>query len=435
MSANGILGKIDKLKQNQPEQIKTVKVFWECCYKKQITKLPDYKIFLETFHKHPLKRLIPRDCSLGGLLQVFAHYWNKTEFPNEVFYSCDINGLYSHVAMIESYNVGKYEILIGKHLLAVNLKNEKFYLGDQKLYGTALVSVVAPKSILVPFLIHKGKMNSVLILCKTCYLKGSKKCNHSDSQREFTGSYFIEELELAMSLGYKVTAIHECHAYFQQKAVFKTFISILNYYKIKFSTYLEGKSDLEKNQYCDILNKKMKFEKPFLLSPKDSSNDSKKYLFKLAANSLVGKFQQRKDKSNVITITDNEDLCILITENKNEVLSIKTYHDSLCQVTIKPNPTKIKDSLHSNCYLGSQVVAYTRIYFYKQIKSVISAQGKLFYIDTDSIFLASPKMLKIHSHSLMLLEISKMFSKILITFIAWGLRNILCQAPKVSIHK
>jgi len=213
--------KVASLIANNPSEIKSVKVFWECFYKKYISKTSLHGSFLKDFKSHPLKRLTPRDCSLVGLLQSFAYLWNQKQFPGETFYCCDINGLYSHVAISESYNVGKYTIILGTHLKLVEIKSNKFYYGKTKLYGTALVTILAPKSLFCPFLIYKDNQKSVLILCRKCYLKKMKKCSHSEAERQFFGSYFIEELEFALSLGYQVTAIHECHAYFEQQTHFQ----------------------------------------------------------------------------------------------------------------------------------------------------------------------------------------------------------------------
>ncbi len=386
--------KIASLKNNNPNEIKCVKVFWECFYRKQISKTTCYQSFVKGFKKHPLTRLTPRDCSTGGLLQSFAYLWNEENFPNETFYCCDINGLYSHAAINQSYNIGKYVTVVGQNLKNIQIKNNSFYYNDSRLFGTALVTVLAPKSLFCPFLIFKDMKKSVLILCRKCYLKKTKKCRHSDSEREFCGSYFIEELEFALLLGYKVTAIHECHAYFEQKPIFRMFLSILNYCKIKHSSYLSSKTEQEKKDYCNNLNDKMNFNEPFLLKPDNKPDPFRKHLFKMAANSLFGELQQRKDKVSTYTITDDEELNSFILEHKNEIQSIQCFEDVICQVTVSPKSSKIKDSLQTNCYLGSQIVANARIFFYKQIQKVLESKAKLFYIDTDGIFFSLPECSK-----------------------------------------
>lgn len=383
-----------KLSQNNSSDIIEVKVFWECFFNHKLKQTQKYLAFRETFKKRPLERLIPRSLCKGGFVQPFALSWSQSQFPNETFYCCDINGLYSHVAISESYNVGKYEVLIGKSLTKIKVKNEKFFIEGRKLYGTMQVTILPPKKLSFPFLICQMKERSVLTLCKKCSDNMMmRKCKHQNKDREFFGSYFIEELEFALTLGYQISAIHECHAYPEQKPIFKAFVSILNYNKIKNSSYLScSSSEQERKNYCELLNKKMNLSPPFALKTNDEPNSYKKFLFKQAANSFFGKFQQRRDKVSTILVGDDDELGKLISKNHSQVQSIDCFEDKICQVTLKPENSYVKDSLHHNCYLGGQIVAFARIFFYKQVQKITQLPTqKLFYCDTDSIFFSLPK--------------------------------------------
>ncbi len=384
--------KVESLKKNNPDRIKNVQVIWECFYNKLLSKSLTHQKFMSSFIKHPLQRLLPRDCSTGGLVQAFALKWTKKLFSKETLFCCDINGLYSYSAINNNFNVGKYTIIMGKLINNLSIKDNLFFYEGKKVYGVAQVRVLAPKNLFCPFLVFKNKQSSFLTLCQRCTLKKIRKCKHSDTQREFYGTYFIEELEFALCLGYQVTAVFECHAYFDQKPIFRKFVSILNYFKTKHSSYLENIVKSEKNSYCQYLNEKMKLEMPFLLTTEGQQNDFKKMLFKLMANSLFGKLQQRQDKMENHIFTDDDELNQFIEKHKNEVQSIECYEDILCQVSINPDKKKINTSLNTNCYLGAEIVAKARIYFYKQIQKVLSIdQSTLYYIDTDCIFFSLPK--------------------------------------------
>ena len=387
--------KLGKLKANNKNEIKDVKVYWECFIRKILFKNKDYQIFKESFKKHPLQRLIPRTLCKGGFIQTFALTWNKKQFPNENFYCCDVNGLYSHAAMSESYNIGKFQVLIGKDLTEITLFENKFYYKGKKLYGTIQATILPPKHLYFPFLISEHQNKSVLTLCRKCFLNKTVKCKHTDNEREFFGSYFVEELEFSLKLGYQISAIHECHAYFEQKPIFQKFVSILNYNKIKHSSYLSSFSNqFEKENYCTYLNQKMNLSNPYALTSQDKSNSYKKFLYKLAANSLFGKFQQRKDTIVTHTIGDDEELEKFINQNKNQIKSIQCFEDTICQVLLQPKNTEIKDSLETNCYLGAQIVANARIYFYSQVEKVLRhPESRLYYCDTDSIFFTLPQNL------------------------------------------
>jgi len=384
--------KLSDLKRHNPGDVKQVRVFWECFYKKKICKTKFASSFLGTFKKHPLKRLIPRDCVVGGLLQTFAFQWDSSSFPDETFYCCDMNGLYSHAAMTQKYNVGKYTVIIGKDTSKISTQGNKFFFENKEVYGTALVTVLPPKGLFYPFLTYKDNGKSVPILCLKCYKHKVKKCKHSDQEREFFGSFFIEELEFALHLGYKVKAFHEVHAYFEQEPVFQKFVSILDCMKLKFSTYLEGfDTDESKDLLCYLNNYQYHLPEPFKLTPQDSPNKFKRQLYKLAANSLYGKFQQRKDKLCTSLFYSDDELDSFVNLHKDRIQTLDCFEDVMCQVTIKPKLSDVPDSLDTNCYLGAQVVAHARIIFYKEIQKVLEKNAKLFYVDTDCIFFTLSK--------------------------------------------
>ncbi len=46
--------KIASLKNNNPNEIKSVKVFWECFYRKQMSKTTSYQSFVKGFKKTPI---------------------------------------------------------------------------------------------------------------------------------------------------------------------------------------------------------------------------------------------------------------------------------------------------------------------------------------------------------------------------------------------
>lgn len=385
--------KVTKLLQNNSLKIKEVKVFWECFFHHSLKKSENYVNFKKTFKKHPLERLVPRSVCKGGFNQSFALSWSKERFPDQTFYSCDINGLYSHVAMNQSFNVGKYQVLIGKATNNITIQNGQFYYTDKRIFGVMQVTILPPKRLYFPFLTFRFKDRSVLTLCKKCAVKQIKKCNHKNPDREFFGCYFVEELEFALLLGYEILAIHECHAYFDQKPIFTNFVSLLNYNKIKYSDYLKTTTnELQKELYCKSLNDKLHLSEPNLLQPLDKPNSYKQFLYKLAANSFFGKFQQRKDKLTTLFVGDDDELAKVVEKNACKIQGINCFEDRICNIVLKPEKKEIKDSLNENCYLGAQIVALARIYFYKQIQKVLEVpNSQLFYCDTDSLFFSLPK--------------------------------------------
>jgi len=161
--------KLTNLLKNNP-QVQSAKVTWECLFKFETKKTKKYKKFLRNFYyPHPLIRLKPRATIRGAYLDAFNLFWSQDKFPEESFFCLDVNGLYSYCAIKYPSFVGKYEILIGKILSKVEIKNNLLFLENKKIQGTILVSILPPKDLNYPFLHYRLKSGkSVLTFCRKC---------------------------------------------------------------------------------------------------------------------------------------------------------------------------------------------------------------------------------------------------------------------------
>ena len=172
------------------------------------------------------------------------------------------------------FMTGPYKVVIGEDLEKIQVVNQKFYFDSQKISGTILLTILAPQTLLHPFLLYKTRAGrTILTLCKMCCETLSKRCSHSDQQRALTGSYLLSEIEFAHSLGYRILDIFECHAYFKEYFIFKPFVEALNHFK--------------------QINAK---------------NPAKRNFYKLAANSLFGKIAQRNDFKKTLYVSSQNEL-------------------------------------------------------------------------------------------------------------------------------
>ena len=128
--------------------------------------------------------------------------------------------MYCFIAMTSKFSIGSYKILVGDDLKKIELKQNDFYYENNPnpMVGVMFVSIIPPKTLLFPFLAYRLKNEKVVFtLCSKCAEESSKLlCNHSDSERSLKSVYFISELVFALSLGYKLDQIYECH-YFEKK--------------------------------------------------------------------------------------------------------------------------------------------------------------------------------------------------------------------------
>jgi hypothetical protein len=382
--------KLYSLIESNPEEVKKIHVHWECIFKNQ-KATPSYKRFLKNIFKpHPLIRLNPRSCVRGGFSDVYCLYWKENEHNDLHF--LDINGLYSFCAINFPYFTGKYDILIGDSITDIKIKEFQFYFQSQPIYGSMLVTILPPKDLFMPFLLYRTKSGKVVnTLCAVCCETESKHCTHNDRQRALTACYFITEISLALKLGYKLLYIHECHFYRTQSYFLSKFVKQLNYLKVRFSNIFKNcGTDLEKQNYCDFLNKEMGLNNHSILTPHNCSNNkSQKELYKLMANSFFGKFQQKRRYVSTCFVQSQSQL-----EEKFlgefKVQDIFCFNDQFCQLQIESKPKDIPDRLH-NCYIGGQICAYAREIIYTYLTLIQNSHGKIFYVDTDAVIFSFPK--------------------------------------------
>ncbi len=391
--------KVTDLLLNHPNEIDSVKIFWECNYLASKNTDEILKSFLNNhFKSRPLIRLCPRSAVRGGFLECFALKYIKSENPADTFYCLDINGLYSYVAIKNSFMTGPYEILIGSSIKSIVYDLDSYVfiekdLSKTKMYGTMLVTILPPKNLYVPFLqLRLEDGTCINTLCAFCAkICNQNTCTHSDIERALTAVYFISEINFAITLGYQVLEIHECHFFRSADYILKEFVQILNCLKIQNSNCLEKFSTAdEKIKYCEFLNETMELKHPFNLTPQNICDNSYlKSFYKLSANSLFGKLEQKSNRTKTKFVTSQNELEDIFFSN-DEIESIICLNENCCQIEIKPNEQKQVPNRQANCYIGGQLTAYARQKIYESIQ-VVSECGKLFYTDTDCIFFSMPK--------------------------------------------
>jgi hypothetical protein len=391
--------KVTDLLLNHPNEIDSIKIFWECQYLKLRNSDETLKQFLANdFKARPLIRLCPRSSVRGGYLECFALKFIQSENPSDAFYCLDINGLYSFVAIKNVFMTGPYEILIGSSIdKVVYEQNNYVYIENDlqrtKMYGTMLLTILPPRDLFIPFLqIRLEDGTCVNTLCYSCAKTVNKKpCFHSEKERALTAVYFISEINFAIELGYKVIEIYECHFFRTADFVLKEFVQILNCLKIQNSNCLEKFLSLDdKLKYCNFLNESMELKAPFHLTPDNVCDNSRlKSFYKLSANSLFGKLEQKNNRTKTKFVSSQNELEDVFF-SKDEIESIICLNENCCQVEIKPNNVKQTPNRQANCYIGGQLTAYARETIYKHMQ-LISEVSKLFYVDTDCIFFSMPK--------------------------------------------
>ena len=380
--------KIKRFKNSYPQY--KINIVWECQYAQTKTTLNFFLFQMATFSEHPLVRLRPRTTVRGGYNQVYKFIWNKNPKSSESFFAIDINGLYSFCAIKFPMNYGPYEIVIGTDLRNLNLENNKFYYKSIKVYGAMQVCIVPPQNLYLPFLMYRlTNEKNVLTLCRTCSENNSKKigsCKHTEIERALTSSYLVEEIEYALTLGYKILRVYELHAYFEKKHILSNFVKILDSFKYKFSDF--SKSTLTKDQICQRINLELNLPKSFEIETNElERNPLKKQFYKLTSNALFGKLQQRSDFPKTRFIASHYELEEMYKKYTENIVNIVCHNSEVCQVDYYENPSKKQINLRQNCYLGAEITSNARITLYTYLQKLHDTKGiEIYYCDTDSIF-------------------------------------------------
>jgi hypothetical protein len=306
-------------------------------------------------------------------------------------YFIDVNGLYSYCALNFPYMTNKYKVLIGNDVSQIQINEFKFYVNNTQIYGTMLITILPPQNLFKPFLLYRTKSGTVVnALCRVCAETEKNMCRHTDSERAFTASYFITEVSKALSLGYKLLYIHECHYYSDTQYLFKDFVKMLYFQKLRHSDLFKNCTSFEsKKTYLTYLNNKMNFSEPYELKISNIDvNPRKQFFFKQMANSFFGKFLQKTNKTQTVFVANQAQLEELFVEEKN-VKSIYSY-GNFCQVEIEQNLKKLPPNRTGNCYIGGQITAFAREIIYNHLLKIENAGGTLYYVDCDSIIFTLP---------------------------------------------
>ena len=93
-------------------------------------------------------------------------------------------------------------------------------------FGLIKCKVSAPKNLYIPVLPYRDANNKLVFpLCAACADNQASNCTHSDEERRFVGTWFSEELKLAVANDYKIEELYEVLHYEQKSEdLFKGYI-------------------------------------------------------------------------------------------------------------------------------------------------------------------------------------------------------------------
>ena len=154
--------------------------------------------------------------------------------------------------------------------------------------SVCLVRVLAPRNLMVPYLLHKIDGKLMFFLCRECSLNGAVQCRpccHNRFERSWLDTYTSIDMQAAFKVGYEVLKYHGLWHYPRGGSkFFRDFILNIVRRKIECSGFPPTcTTDESKHFYMDEL-----LEKSLVKMSIDCiwSDPAGRYLSKIMANSM-----------------------------------------------------------------------------------------------------------------------------------------------------
>ena len=186
------IGKRDTIKNAGYNHVST----YEC----QLTKNKNFQKFAKNFNQEIVEPLNPRHAFYGGRTNATKLSYNFKE--NECGRYVDFCSLYPTVQYYQKYPIGHPTKIFNpeKH--------------DRSWYGLIKCKMITPRKLYHAILPQRIKVDNyeklIFTLCKSCAeTRSQNKCDHSDKERSFIGTWTTDEVNEALKKGYKVLETYE----------------------------------------------------------------------------------------------------------------------------------------------------------------------------------------------------------------------------------
>jgi hypothetical protein len=225
-------------------------------------------------------------------------------------------------------------------------------------FGLVKCTVLPPRHLYVPVLpMHVGKVKKLMFpLCQTCATKFITNCQHTDEERALTGTWFTEELKLAVRKGYRILKMHLVfHFAERSEDLFKEYVR--TFYKKKLqSSKLPNLTDAEIDEFLAAVHEREGVE---LQRDEFVENPGLRQLTKLMLNNLWGRYGMRQNKTQTKFVTTFTELQRLNDDPSLELSGVRIITDNVVQVAYrKRGEDFVPTSLDTNIYVAIATTAW-----------------------------------------------------------------------------
>ena len=215
-----------------------------------------------------------------------------------------------------------------------------------------------------------------------------KKCKHGPKARSILVTACWNELDFAVSIGYKIDRVFECYVYANEAPIFSKFFSLLSREKIMYSEP-EG-NDLQK--YVNDINAKMNYSPEMCLTTQDiKPNQLMRQYCKQDLVMLFGKLSQQNMRTKPIVIKSQQELENVTLSAVEDVFGM----EKACVLIAKNSSLHSRHNRKANSFLYAYVLAYSRIYMYKTMNQIVEKNGHIYQISNDALYFSCPSNIKL----------------------------------------
>ena len=359
------------IKPSKNDTIKNAGYNHVSTYECQLGKNKDFRKFAKNFTQEIVEPLNPRDAFYGGRTNATKQLYNFKD--NDCGRYVDFCSQYPTVQYYKNYPIGHPNKIFNP---------EKY---DKYWYGLIKCKVVPPRELYHPVLPQRIEVESyeklVFTLCKVCAeTRNQNKCEHSDNERSFIGTWTTDEVSKAIEKGYKVIRTYEVwHFDKSTDDLFKGYIR--RFMKIKLES---GKYDFKTKE--EEANFKLKIKKSLDIDvEKFEFNAGLRSIRKLCLNSLWGKFGQRSNMSQTKYVTEVSEFYEILLDDKLDNTSFQFINDDMVQMTYNFKNQFVDNLKNTNVCIACFTTSHARLMLYNKLDYL---KEKVLYFDTDSIIYA-----------------------------------------------
>ena len=315
------------------------------------------------------KSLDPREAFFGG--RTNASCLNYTCAENEQIDYFDFTSLYPYVNKYGVYPID--HPLIIRDISDTNIDMYK---------GLIKCSIIPPTDLFHPVLPITSHGKLIFGLCGKCIHDNTvKHCEHTGVDRQLVGSWSHLELTKALSVGYKITKIHEVHHFHKwSQGLYAPFVNKWLRTKQEASGYPDWCiTDVDKQKYIDEYFEKEGIQ---LRDEMIIKNPGRRSTAKLILNSFWGKLGQRTNMSQDKFCTEPEEFFKILTNTSLKVHDFKPVGNNVAYVNYSYKAEFVKPSHNTNIYHALYTTSQARLKLYDLLEKL---GNRVLYYDTDSV--------------------------------------------------